>query len=411
MEPYARFVPLLTGADPLDVASEWGDLAADRLPWGDSVMAVAISSSSRQVGFQGGNVSQEQNPEVQRSQVTLKTVFTICFGVLAVTALVAATLRALVVVVMTLAALLLAVALDHPVSYLQQRRAPRWLAITVVVSVALFLLVILGYLLIPPAVAQAQQLIERIPELIASIKRTRVFTAIGERTGLTQWIGSPEGRLVEVMRGAASPLLWALGSVLTFVGGLVTVVFLTVFMLIFGAPLIQSALDEALPERRATYAALLGKIYSSLGGYLGGMLVICSINATLTTIFLAINGVPFFLPLGIVSGIASLVPYAGPVVAAIMISLLSAIGGFWHGLASAIYFFVYGQIEGNVIGPLVFKQTVHVDPLVVLLSVLFFGDMAGVAGAIAAVPAAATIQIVVRELLRHRRAHLQPQRD
>jgi predicted PurR-regulated permease PerM len=355
-------------------------------------------------------VTHDEDTEPQRSQVTLKTVFSVCFGVLAVIALVAATLRALLVVIVTLAALLLAVALDHPVSFLERRRAPRWLAITIVVSVSLFSLVAVGYLVIPPAVEQAKQLIERIPELVASLQRTSLVRTLGRRSGLAQWIGRPEGSLVEVLRGAASPLLWALGSVLTFVAGAVTVLFLTVFMLIFGAPLIHSALDEARPERRATYAKLLRKVYSSLAGYLGGMLVICSINATLTTIFLAINGVPFFLPLGIVSGIASLVPYAGPVIVSVLISLLSSIGGLWHGVASAIYLLTYGQIEGNVIAPMVFKQTVHVNPLVALLSVLFFGQIAGVAGAIAAVPAAAMIQIVLREILRHRREQLHMER-
>jgi predicted PurR-regulated permease PerM len=174
-------------------------------------------------------------------------------------------------------------------------------------------------------------------------------------------------------------------------------------MLIFGGRLVRGALAEATDERREMYAALIGKVYSSLGGYLGGMIVICSINALLTSTFLAINRIPFFLPLGFISGFSSLVPYAGPVIAGTLISILCATVGVWHGVASAVYFTVYGQLEGNVIGPLVFRQTVHVDPLVALLSVLFFGQIAGVAGAIAAVPVAATLQIVFHEILWLRR--------
>jgi putative heme transporter len=191
-----------------------------------------------------------------------------------------------------------------------------------------------------------------------------------------------------------------------FIGGTITVVFLTVFMLVFGGPLVQAALAELRPQRRTHYAILLSKIYSSLGGYLGGMIFICSVNAGLTTTFLAINGVPFFLPLGIFSGLASLVPYAGSVLAAVSISLLSAVGGVWHGVASPIFFVVYGQLEGNIIAPLVFRRTVNVNPLVVLISVLFLGSVAGVAGAIAAVPAVATLQIILRETLRLRRETL-----
>jgi predicted PurR-regulated permease PerM len=99
---------------------------------------------------------------------------------------------------------------------------------------------------------------------------------------------------------------------------------------------------------------------------------ICGLNAVCAIIFLAINDVPFFLPLGILSRAASLVPYAGPVVVAVFAAIVA-----WRHLgrvASAIFFVVYGQIESNVIAPVVFKRTVHVNPLVVLLSVLFFGE-------------------------------------
>jgi len=76
-------------------------------------------------------------------------------------------------------------------------------------------------------------------------------------------------------------------------------------MLIFGGRVIRAALVEARPERRQVYESVLHKIYRSIGGYLSGLTLICTINATLTTTFLAINRVPFFLPLGILSGASS----------------------------------------------------------------------------------------------------------
>ena len=154
------------------------------------------------------------------------------------------------------------------------------------------------------------------------------------------------------------------------------------------------------------------KIYQSIGGYLGGLTLICSINATLTTTFLAINRVPFFLPLGIISGASSTIPYAGPLVTGTLISLIALVtGGAWHGLASGIYFILYGQLEGNILSPLVFRRTVHVNPLVVTVSVLFLGEIAGVIGAIVAVPVVAALQIIAREILRERRQQLDLQRS
>ena len=121
---------------------------------------------------------------------------------------------------------------------------------------------------------------------------------------------------------------------------------------------------------------------------------------------------PFFLPLGIVAGCSSMIPYAGPIVAGTGISLIALFTlGFWHGIASGVYFIVYGIIEGNVLGPLIFRRTVHVNPLVVTLSILFLGEIAGIMGAIIAVPVVATLQIVLREVLRMRREQLESARD
>jgi predicted PurR-regulated permease PerM len=183
-------------------------------------------------------------------------------------------------------------------------------------------------------------------------------------------------------------------------------------MLIFGGRVIRAALAEARPERRQVYESVLHKIYRSIGGYLSGLTLICTINATLTITFLAINRVPFFLPLGILSGASSTIPYAGPFVTGTLISLIALVtGGGWHGIASAIYFILYGQLEGNVLSPLIFRRTVHVNPLVVTVSVLFLGEIAGIIGAIVAVPVVAALQIIAREILTERRQQLELQRS
>jgi predicted PurR-regulated permease PerM len=102
-----------------------------------------------------------------------------------------------------------------------------------------------------------------------------------------------------------------------------------------------------------------------------------------------------------------LIPYAGPVVAAGVISLVAfATGGVPHGIAAVIYFAIYGMLEGNVLGPMVFKKTVRTNPLLVTLAILFLAEVGGVFGAVVAVPVVAVLQIVVGLLLESRRAAL-----
>jgi predicted PurR-regulated permease PerM len=348
---------------------------------------------------------------VQRSQVTLKTVFTVCFGVLGVVALVAAVINSLVALTLTCAAVLLAVALDHGVQMLVRRGVNRNLAIAIIALGMVGLLFGLAFTLIPPAIDQGKDLVQQAPGLVRVARSSRLFTRLDSYFHLAHRIQEFENGLPELIEGAATPILTAVGGVLSFVAAAVTVFFLTVFMLIFGGRLVRQALDEARPERRSLYETVVKKIYQSIGGYLGGLMLICSINATLTTAFLAINRVPFFLPLGILSGASSTIPYAGPFVMGTATTLLSlATGGGWHGLACAIYFIAYGQVEGNILSPLVFRRTVHVNPLVVTVSVLFLGEIAGIIGAVIAVPVVAAFQIVLREVLRVRREQLELQR-
>ena len=73
--------------------------------------------------------------------------------------------------------------------------------------------------------------------------------------------------------------------------------------------------------------------------------------------------------------------------------------GTWVAAITLVYFLLYGQLEGNVLAPLVFRRTVHVNPLLILLAVLFCAELAGIVGAVVAVPVAATIQIIAREAL------------
>lgn len=330
------------------------------------------------------------------SQVTLKTVFTICFAVLAVTALVFFLLRTQVSVTLALGGAMTAIALNHGVEALTRRGLHRRWAVLAVVFTLLALGTGLSLLLVPPVVSQAKALIAEAPALWQKLRETRLFLALDARFDLTAQLRQS----MPAAAGAVAPVLVAIGGVLSAVAGLVTLLLLAIFMLLFGRELISAVLAEASAENRGRYERIVEKIYRSVGGYVAGLIAVCSINAILTTSFLAITGMPFFLALGILSGVSSAVPYAGPLVAGITITLLELItGGPLKASITGVYFILYGQLEGNVLSPLIFRRTVHINPLVTTLAILFMAEFMGLPGAIIAVPAAATAQIVAREIL------------
>jgi predicted PurR-regulated permease PerM len=330
------------------------------------------------------------------SQVTLKTLFTVAFAFLAVVALVYFLLRTQFSVTLALGAALIAVALNHAVEALEERGLRRRWSVIAVVFTLLLLVTGLSFVIIPPVVSQAKMFIADAPSLWDKLRHTRLFLFLDGRFDLSGQLK----QAVPAAAGAVAPVLVAIGGVLSVLGALVTLMLLAIFMLLFGGELIGAALAEASAANRERYERIALKIYRSVGGYVGGLITICSINAILTTTFLAISGMPFFLPLGLLSGMSSSIPYAGPIAAGTTVTLLAlATGGPLKALITGIYFILYGQLEGSLLSPLIFRRTVHINPLVTTLAILFMAEFMGLPGAIIAVPAAATAQIVLREIL------------
>ena len=114
-------------------------------------------------------------------------------------------------------------------------------------------------------------------------------------------------------------------------------------------------------------------------------------------------GVPYALTLGVVVAIGDLVPLVGATIASIIVV---ATAYFTQGTTAAIIVFVvvmvYQQIENHVIQPIVYRHTVQIPSLVVLLAVLAGASVLGIVGALVAIPIAGTLQVVIRDLLEER---------
>lgn len=338
-------------------------------------------------------------PTSHHSQVTLRTAFTVCFAVAATAAIVIFILRTRGALTLAAIAAMVAVALNHLVHFLQRRHIKRGWAIAMVMLGAFLLVAGVLLLIIPAAVSQGRALVDQVPKLLETIRQGRFFNSLDRLFGVEQAFRDAlsKGGLAQA---GASPVLGAIGGVLSAVAGAATMGALVVFMLVFGPGLVSNFFQQLDVPARTRWERISSRTYSSIGGYLGGLLVICSVNATLTTICLALLKLPFFLPLGILSGFSSLIPYAGPVTVAVLVTTLTLLTSGAVKAAFVVgYFLLYGQFEGNMLGPYIFRRTVHLDPLVTLLAILLLAELMGVVGAIVAVPVVAVAQVVLRDLL------------
>src|SRR5207253_2774484 len=114
-------------------------------------------------------------------------------------------------------------------------------------------------------------------------------------------------------------------------------------------------------------------------------------------------GVPYAIALGLVVGILDLIPLAGATIAAIIVGLVAFLHSIVAGIVVIIFFIVYQQVENHILQPVVYGRTVQLSPLAVLISVLIGAELAGVLGALAAIPVAGSLQVVLLDYLRHRR--------
>jgi predicted PurR-regulated permease PerM len=305
-----------------------------------------------------------------------------------------------------LIAIFLALALNPAVEWFQSHGLRRRSAATAVTVILVLVgLTLLGLLFIPTLVNEVNGFARVLPDYVDDITHRR-----GRLGFLESKYHITERVRAEVESGGASRLLGFTGtavaitkSILTAVLAIVTIAFMTLFMLLEG-PAWMERFYAMLPERsRDRWQDMGRKIYLTVGGYVTGNLLISIIAGIAATVVLLILGVPYAVALGLVVAIFDLIPLAGATIAAIIVCTVGFLHTLTAGIILIIFFVLYQQLENHVLQPLVYSRTVRLSPLAILISVLVGAKIAGVVGALAAIPVAGSIQVILASWLEERR--------
>jgi predicted PurR-regulated permease PerM len=303
-------------------------------------------------------------------------------------------------------ALFLALALNPAVDRLERRLGRRGAATGVVSLATLVAIALIGWLFIPVLVDQVNNFAHQVPDYLHDLTKGR--GRLGFLESKYHLVDKARRALRE---GGASKLFGLSGTALAVARGVinavlatVTIAFMTFFMLLEGRNWIDSFFSLLRPESRERWRAVGHDIYRTVGGYVTGNLLISVIAGGSTAIVLAIMGVPYAIALGLVVGILDLIPLAGATIAAIIVGLVAFLHSVPAGIVVVVFFIVYQQVENHVLQPVVYGRTVQLSPLAVLISVLIGAELAGVLGALGAIPVAGSLQVVFVDWLRHRRA-------
>jgi predicted PurR-regulated permease PerM len=303
-------------------------------------------------------------------------------------------------------ALFLALALNPAVDRLERRLGRRGAATGVVSVATLVAIGLIGWLFIPTLVDQVNNFAHKVPDYLDDVTKGR------GRLGFLQTKYHLVDKARDALReGGASKLFGLSGTALAVAKGVVnavlatvTIAFMTFFMLLEGPNWIDRFFSLLRPDQRRRWRAVGHDIYRTVGGYVSGNLLISLIAGGLTAIVLTIMGVPYAIALGLIVGILDLIPLAGATIAAIIVGTVAFLHSVPAGIVVVGFFIVYQQVENHVLQPVVYGRTVQLSPLAVLISVLIGAELAGVLGALAAIPVAGTLQVIFVDWLRHRRA-------
>jgi predicted PurR-regulated permease PerM len=245
-----------------------------------------------------------------------------------------------------------------------------------------------------------------LPDIVAKARQSELGTFINGGSGSLDTLREHSGDIVKgvgnVSGGVANIGVSAFGAVALFF----SVLFLTLFGLI-DEPRARGWIEGLLyREDRERYLRVADRIIHATSRYMLGNLAISLICGTVYGITAVVLGLPYPLALAVIAGILDLVPTVGATIAGIVIAVVALSVSLQALIAFAIVIVVYQQIENYILQPTIIGKAAQVSAFTVLASVLAFGALFGLIGAIIAVPLAAGLQIVAEELTAPRRARI-----
>jgi predicted PurR-regulated permease PerM len=300
----------------------------------------------------------------------------------------------------------LALALDPLVSLIERRLGARRALAIVLAYIAVALVIVgIGASFVPKLVDEVNGLVEASPTYVEDLTKGRGRLGFLERD-----YHVVEKVREQVKKGGASRILGLSGTavavtkgVLTLIAATVTIIFLTFFLLLEGGAWVERFYGLLPEHSQPRWRRVGADVYRTIGGYVTGNLLISLIAGIASTAVLLAMGVPYAVALGLLVAILDLIPLAGATLAGIIVVTVSFLHSVPAGIVLLVFVILYQQAENHILQPLIYGRTVQLSPLAVLVAILIGAELAGILGALAAIPVAGSIQVVLRDVLAARR--------
>ena len=308
------------------------------------------------------------------------------------------TLSVLNIIILVVIAVVLAVGLDPAVRRLVSSGMRRGVAVAAIFAAFVAFIFLFGLLVVPPLVHQATGLADDIPQYAQDLaSRDDWIGAYFREHDVTTSVQNFISTLPERIRESFGTILGVAGRVGSAIFNVVTVAILTIYFML-SLPSMRRTATLVLPVgRRDRGARVIDQSIEKIGGYVYGNVITSVVCGVLALFALLALGVPFAIPLAMWAGLSDLIPAVGSYIGAAPAVIVAFFVSPLRGLITVAYFIGYQQFENYVLVPRVMQNAVNLSPAAVIVSTLIGGSLFGFAGALLALPVAATVKVVIVE--------------
>jgi predicted PurR-regulated permease PerM len=340
-------------------------------------------------------------PPPREIRVRVRTVLLVLLTALLVALVVWLLLEAWQVITWVLIAIFFAIALQPVVDFLERRGLPNALAVIAVAIASLVIVGLLAWAFIPPLVRQTTDALQALPGAVDDLTKgegplgflQREYDIVGRVKQAVEGRGGGE------VLGVTAPAFAVVRGAVTAVVATITIFFLTIFLLREGRAWVARILGLVPEAHRPRWERISQGVARTIRGYVAGNLLISLVAGLVAFAVLTATGVPYAVPLAVLVALLDLVPLVGATVAMIVVAAVALTQGIVPFLIVLAVLLAYQQAENHLLQPVVYGRTVQMSPLVVLVAVLIGGTIAGVLGALLAIPVAGSLQVMLTELI------------
>lgn len=333
----------------------------------------------------------------------LKSPFTVGFfatmGALSAIFLGAVVSKAAGVLILVVISVFLAAGLNPAVEWFMRKGLRRPISVALVALTTLLAILLFGIAIVPVVSEQIATLIAKAPEWFASLEQNHWVNQLNEQydviTKIESYLTSAD--LAQKLFGG---VVGVGKAVLGFLGNAFVVLVMTIYFLATLPHAKRAALSLAPASRRTRTAELGEEILGGVGGYVSGAFVIAMCAGISTLVFLFIIGMgEYALALALIVAILDVIPLIGATIGAVIVCAIAFTQGIVPGIACVVFYIAYQQVENYILYPRVMSRAVDIPGVVTVIAALLGASLLGVVGALLAIPTAAALILLTKEIL------------